>query len=155
MIQIKYPANVKTPVPHSKNQHSPEKRGVTNSVGDLFSDIATLAELQFDLLKEDCAESKRKLILPLILLVSGGLCLLGSFPVLLMALAVLLHETFQFSLALSGAAAFLIGLAFSAIVILFSLLGLKKAMASFESSSLELKRNIGWVKGLKQRNRKI
>lgn len=130
------------------------KRGVADGIGDVVSDITSLAELQFDLFKLDCSESKRRMILPTIVIGVAVLFTVGMVPVFLLLLSSILYEAANFSISASIAISLGIGLVAAMSAFWFGLKGLRKALAYFERSSEELKRNVQWLKNLKQRGRR-
>lgn len=119
---------------------------MTRNMSDLTSDIASLAELQARLFLLDAKESMQRIITPVVLAVIGGSLLLGSLPVLLLAIAAGL-----ILLGLGPAAAlliaFLIGVVLGAIALAIAWHNLRNALVTFQRSREELAQNIRWIKG--------
>jgi TM2 domain-containing membrane protein YozV len=119
---------------------------MTRNMSDLTSDIASLAELQARLILLDAKESMTRITTPLVLAVIGGALLLGSLPVLLLAIAAGLVL-----LGLGSAAAlliaFLIGAVLGAIALAIAWYRLRNALVAFQRSRKELVQNIRWIKG--------
>lgn len=126
---------------------------VARSVGDVASDVTSLAELQFQLFAVDVAESKKHLAVPLVLLITGLVIALAAGVLSLLVLAACLYEFAQLPISASLGIAMLVGMLLSLGFVTVSIMGLKKSLAFFERSRLELKQNVEWMKGLKQRNR--
>ena len=129
------------------------KRGVADSFSDVIGDVATLAELQFDLLKLDCAESRRQIALPITAIVTGLLFAAGLFPALLLLISAAIYEFAELPLTASIGIASAIGLFISGVTVFLGLRGVRKALVTFKRSSEELRRNVEWMKNLKKRNR--
>lgn len=138
-----------------QNTFPESKRGVADSLGDVVGDVATLAELQLNLFKLDCLESRRQLAVPVIAVSAGALLLAGLFPVTLLFCAALIHEFASLSVTASLAIATSVGFIFSVAVLFFGFHSLAKALKFFARSREELKRNIEWLKNLKHRNKRF
>lgn len=128
-------------------------RGVAGSFGDIIGDIASLAELQLALFKVDCAESGRRMLLSAFFMGTALFVFAGMFPIALGIIAAALYEIGEFSLTTSLSIAAATGIV---IVILSTLLGYaisKNALATFDRSITETKRNVAWLKRLKNNGR--
>lgn len=132
------------------NQH----RGVVNSFGDVVGDVTRLAELQFQLFKVDCAACSRRVIRSLVLGTIALLILVGSIPLGLAALAAVLYEFGDFTVAASLGIVFAVGIVLTLVVGVIAIALLKSSTTYFDRSQTELKRNVEWLKGLKHRDRK-
>jgi uncharacterized membrane protein YqjE len=126
---------------------------VVDSFGDVASDVTSLAELQFQLLAVDIAESKKQLTIPLVLLLGGLVILFGAGAVSLLTVAACLHEFAELSISASLGIVALGGIVISSCVLAVALLGLRKSVTCFERSRSEWKENVEWLKQLKNRNR--
>lgn len=135
----------------SATSQNGKQGGVTRSFGDVVSDVTTLAELQWQLLKVDCADTAKRVKLPVVLLVVGGLLVAGCCPVLWLLIAAACYEYGQLSLTVSLAIGSGAGLVISLILLFIAKSQLGTAVASFERSNMELKRNVEWLKNLKRR----
>ena len=71
-------------------------------MGELTHDLASLAELQFELFRNDCREGIKRLLIPAALLLLAGIVAAGTIPVALIVLAEILAQV----VGLSRAAAF-------------------------------------------------
>ncbi len=71
-------------------------------MGELTHDIVSLAELQFELFRNDCRTGLKGLLVPVALLLLAGIVAAGTVPVALILLAELLAQ----AAGLSRAAAF-------------------------------------------------
>ena len=76
--------------------------GVAKDMGELTHDIVSLAELQFELFRNDCREGMKGLLIPATLLLFAGIVAAGTVPVALICVAELLAQ----AAGLSRAAAF-------------------------------------------------
>jgi uncharacterized membrane protein YqjE len=132
------------------NANGKVKRSLVGGVGEIIGDFVTLAELQFQLLVVDSRESARKLVLPAIVATIGLLLLAGCFPVLLMFIGIMLYDLAGLSASLSAGIALLIGFVLAVTLTWLGLAGLKKAFNYFERSVSELKKNVEWLKQLKE-----
>ena len=76
--------------------------GVAKDMGELTHDIVSLAELQFELFRNDCRKGLKGLLVPVALLLLAGIVAAGTVPVALIFLAEFLAQ----AAGLSRAAAF-------------------------------------------------
>jgi hypothetical protein len=119
---------------------------MTRNMSDLTSDIASLAELQTRLFLLDVKESMTRIATPIVLAVIGGALLLGSLPVLLLAIAASLI-LLGIGLATALFIAFLIGTVLGTIALAIARSRLRNAFVAFQRSREELAQNIRWIKG--------
>jgi hypothetical protein len=119
---------------------------MTRNMSDLTSDIASLAELQTRLFLLDVKESVTRIATPIVLAVIGGALLLGSLPVLLLAIAASLI-LLGIGLATALFIAFLIGTVLGTIALAIARSRLRNAFVAFQRSREELAQNIRWIKG--------
>ena len=115
-------------------------------MGELTHDIVSLAELQFELLRIDCREGIRRILIPVALLLFAGIVTLGTVPIALILVAEILVQT----AGLSRAAAFSIAAMSGFIVVVaIGVVGwsyLRGVARVFERSREELTRNMTWIK---------
>lgn len=116
------------------------------NLGQLGSDVMTLAELQVELLQVDMREWLRACTIPLILLASGVLLGLASFPVLLLSLAYGLGHVTEWSLAVRLLVASGAGLLVAGACALVAVQLLRRDVKILSRSSAELRRNVRWLK---------
>jgi hypothetical protein len=80
------------------NESTPaQPNGVAKDVGELTSDVMSLAQLQLELFTTDCRTGMRGLLTPVVLLLGAGLAALGTVPVVLLLLAETLVRVAGFS----------------------------------------------------------
>jgi hypothetical protein len=120
--------------------------GVTKGMGELTRDIVSLAELQFELLRIDCREGLKRMLIPGALLLFAGIVAVGTVPIVLTLVAELLMQ----AAGLSRAAAFSIAVLSGFIVALaMGVVGwscLRGVVRVFERSREELTRNMVLIK---------
>ena len=127
------------------------KPSVVQGVGAIVSDVTSLAELQFDLFKTDCKESKQKLILASAVLGVAALVVVGAVPVILLTIAAAFYEFTELNMTWSLLISIGIGLLFGALMALIGKMAITRAVGYFERTTTELKRNVDWLKTMKQR----
>ena len=120
--------------------------GVAKDMGELTSDVMSLAQLQLELFTTDCRTGMKGLLTPVVLLLGAGLAAFGTVPVVLLLIAeVLVHVAGLSPLAALSTAA-LTGL-FAAIVL--GIVGWSQVRGIgrvFQRSREELIRNLNWIK---------
>jgi hypothetical protein len=126
---------------------------VAASVADMTRDAIELGELQAQLFGYDIKRSGERARSSLILSVVGVCLLLSAFPVLLMALAVLLNTLIEWPPAAGYAVAGVVGLLASGAVLALAYSQFKQGILTFERSREELSRNIAWLKTQLSRTR--
>lgn len=126
---------------------------MTRSVSDLAADIATLGELQVRLFLLDAKESAKRLVVPVAMVLAGGALLLGTVPVLLLAITALLVLT-GLGVTASLFISFLLGAVLGTIPLAIAWSFLRSSLISFQRSREELAQNVRWIKdALKQNGR--
>jgi hypothetical protein len=128
--------------------------GVLTNLGEVTSDIATLAELQAKLTLIDAKEAVGRATLPTVILGVSAAVLVATVPVLLIGLAFVLAAALQIS---QGAALLITGAVVGAVAGVVAFLSLREFLHSFESfrrSRDELTRNIAWIKTVLTQNTK-
>lgn len=138
---------------NSNSDESPSAT-MTGSLSDLVGDITALAELQFELFQVDTAEATRTATKSIIGLVAAILIFAGSVPVLILTLAALLYELVHWSMSLSLMISVLTGLVAAGLLAWMSSAKISDALAAFDRSRTELRKNVTWLKNLK-RNREL
>jgi MFS superfamily sulfate permease-like transporter len=130
-----------------KNRTTPAPpNGVAQGMGDLTHDIVSLAELQFELVRNDYRAGIKGLLVPVVLLLGTGIVALGTVPVALLLMAEILIQV----AGLSRASAFSISAAsgFMTAVVL-GVVGwsqLRGIGRVFQRSREEWIRNLNWIK---------
>ena len=119
---------------------------VAGNFAELAHDVIELSELQSQLLMLDLKKSSQRMRTCLILGITGICLLLGTIPVVLLALAQLLAEQLGWSQAAGLAVAALVGLGLAAIVVGAAWAIFRSGLISLERSRNELNRNIAWIK---------
>ena len=121
--------------------------GVAKDMGELTHDIVSLAELQFELFRNDCRKGLRGLLITVALLLFAGIVAVGTVPVAaLMVIAELLSKAAGLSRATAFAIAALGG---SIAAVALGVVGWSKIRGvahAFEHSREELTRNMTWIK---------
>ncbi|MCA9144494.1 MAG: phage holin family protein [Planctomycetaceae bacterium] len=120
-------------------------RTVARSIGGFVYDLLTLSELQAELLKTDTHDCLKRLIAPVVALLSALVLLLGCVPIALTALALGLVEaglSYWLGFLLSAA----IGLAGGSAIGFTGWKLLTRTPVVFERSKVEFSSNFAWVK---------
>ncbi|AGA25401.1 phage holin family protein [Singulisphaera acidiphila] len=130
------------------------KNGSTNgsaenmvgSIAGFGNDVATLAELQLKLAALDFKETAGRALIPLALVVVGLVVILGSVPVAIGGVSLLIAQVLGISLgwALLLTAITILGLAALVVVIAGRKLG--ASLEGFQRSRDELIRNVSWIR---------
>lgn len=129
------------------NQHNGSKseRSAVAQVGGLMRRILDLTELQGELFKIDAREGGKALAIPATLIAVGVVFGFGGIVSLLLGLAEGLQQ-----IGFSGAASFLAA-GVAGLILAAGAIGsgwhlLRKAVAAFDRSKTELRRNIAWFR---------
>jgi hypothetical protein len=120
--------------------------GVAKDMGELTHDIVSLAELQFELFRNDCREGLKGLLIPLALLLLAGIAAAGTVPVALILIAEFLSQTAGLSRAAAFAIAALGGFVVAAALGIAGWSQIRGAGSVFQRSREELTRNMNWIK---------
>lgn len=123
-----------------------DKPNVADSLGGLTHDVIELAELQAQLFALDVKESTQSTRTALVLAIVGVCVLLGSIPVVLIALAELLVQQLNWSAAVSYGVATLVGIVISVVLLLTAWARFRSGIVTMKRSREELSRNVTWVK---------
>ncbi len=120
--------------------------GVAKDVGELTHDIASLAELQFELFRNDCRNGMKRLLLPVVLLLLAGIVAAATVPVALIVVAELLTQAAGLSRAAAFSIAALGGFIAAAALGVAGWSHIRGIGRVFERSREELTRNMSWIK---------
>jgi hypothetical protein len=137
---------------NSRSSYNQPPRGelppqaVARSAVAFFHDVASLAELQEQLLIVDAKEGVQKLVVPAVLLGVGLGFALGSVPIFLAAFAATLVATTSLSWAASLWIALALGVVLTLILSIPAAVSLKGSMNMFDRSYAEWRRNMEWLK---------
>jgi hypothetical protein len=123
-----------------------EEPNVATSFSGLAHDVIELGELQTQLFVHDVKGTVQKTRTSVLLGVVGTCVLLGSVPVVLIALAELLVEQFGWTRSAGFAVAAMVGIAASAGILAAAWNRLSTGLNSMQRSRDELSRNIAWIK---------
>jgi hypothetical protein len=120
-------------------------------MGELTHDIVSLAELQFELFRNDCREGLNGLLVPVVLLLLAGIVAAGTVPVALILLAELLAQAVGLSRAAAFSVAALGGFIAAATLGVVGWSRIRGAGRVFQRSRQELTRNMTWIKQVLKR----
>ena len=139
----------------SEQNGSPERasKGMARDVGEFAHDVLTLAELQGQLFVADVQECGRRVLVPGLVLLCGVALALASFPIALVALALLVIQVFATSYAAAFLIAAAVGASLSALVCVIAWLQVRKRVTVLARSQQELVRNLRWIKKVLERSR--
>ena len=125
--------------------------GVAKDMGELTHDIVSLAELQFELFRNDCREGIKGLLMPVALLLFAGIVAAGTIPVALIFLAEVLAQVAGLSRAAAFSVAALGGAVVAAAMGTVGWSRIRGAADVFARSGEELTRNMTWIKHVLKR----
>lgn len=131
---------------NNESQTSFPPNDVVRNVSDLAHDIVELSELQAALLKVDLGEWSRQLIVPLIFVCGSVIAVLGSFPLLLAALAFAFVDFAGWSLAVAFLTSGLIALVLGGAGVAMGWWKLRHSITVFRRSQEEFNHNVRWLK---------
>jgi hypothetical protein len=120
--------------------------GVAKDMGELTCDIVSLAELQFELFRNDCRQGLKGMLLPVALLLLAGIVAAGTVPVALIVVAELLVQAAGLSRAASFSIAALGGFGVAVAMGVAGWSRIRGAGRVFKRSREELARNLNWIK---------
>jgi hypothetical protein len=120
--------------------------GIGKDMGELTHDIVSLAELQFELLRDDCREGMKGLKIPAALLLAAGVVAFGTVPVALLLAAELLVQHAGLSRASALSLAALSGFILAVALGVAGWLRVRGIGRVLERSREELARNVSWIK---------
>ena len=122
---------------------APPKRG---AISKFFSDLVTLGELQWEMVQAEASKDVRQLVLPLVGIVAAVCLSLATLPVLLLAVAWYIHDTWQWNLPLSLAVTAGSALLLSGLILVAFKLRLSQLPPFFAQSRGEWSKNCAWAK---------
>jgi hypothetical protein len=125
---------------------SPPQNGVAQGMGDLTHDIVSLAELQFELFRNDYRGGMKGLLVPVVLLLVAGIVALGTAPIALLLLAEILIEVNGLSRVSALSIAALSGFIVAAALGVVGWSQLRGVGRVFQRSREEWNRNLNWIK---------
>ncbi len=125
--------------------------GVAKDMGELKRDIVSLAELQFELFKNDCRKGLRGLLIPVALLLLAGIVAAGSVPVALIFIGEILAQAAGLSRAAAFSIAALGGFIAAAALGVAGWSHIRGVGRVFERSREELTCNMTWIKQVVKR----
>jgi hypothetical protein len=129
------------------NESTPaQPNGVAKDVGELTSDVMSLAQLQLELFTTDCRTGMRGLLTPVVLLLGAGLAALGTVPVVLLLLAETLVRVAGFSQLAALSTAALSGVFVAIVLGIVGWSQVRGVGRVFQRSREELIRNLNWIK---------
>ena len=120
--------------------------GVAQGMGDLTHDIVSLAELQFELLRNDCREGTKAMVVPVVLLLVAGIVALGTVPTVLLLTAEILIQVAGLSRASALSIAALSGFLVAVALGVVGWSRLRGVGRVFQRSREEWIRNLNWIK---------
>jgi uncharacterized membrane protein YqjE len=120
--------------------------GVVESIAEFSNDVASLAELQLKLATQDFKEATARALLPLSLFGVGLVVLLGSVPVAIGGIALLVAQLFSISIGWALFLTALVMMILNGALVVFAGRRLMASLASFRRSREELIRNINWIR---------
>lgn len=119
---------------------------VATSFAELAHDVIELGELQGQLFALDVKSTVKKTSSSVLMSIIGLVVLLGTVPVILLALGYLVAELLDWPVSAGLGIAAVIGIAISAGILLLGWNRLRAGLNSMQRSSEELRRNIAWIK---------
>lgn len=126
---------------------------LARDVGEFVHDVFTLAELQAELFVADMQECGQRILVPGLVLLWGVALGLACFPIALAALALLLIQVFETSLAAGFLMAVLVGAVVSTLLCVVGWFQFRARLAVLRRSQQELVRNLRWIKKVLVRSR--
>jgi hypothetical protein len=130
--------------PNGATQSPP--KAVARGVSDVVHDFRSLMELQAQLLRLDVRESLLRMMLTCVLLLAAAIAAVGCFPLVLVALAMLLANSAGLTPAMSFFIAFLVGLITSGTLALAAWAYFRKGICVFKRSREEWMHTVDWIK---------
>jgi hypothetical protein len=130
-----------------RNESTPAlPSGVAKDMGELTSDVMSLAQLQLELFTTDCRTGMKGLLTPVVLLLGAGLAAFGTVPVVLLLLAEVLVRVAGLSQLAALSTAALSGLVAALVLAIAGWSQVRGVGRVFQRSREELIRNLNWIK---------
>ena len=120
--------------------------GVAKDMGELTSDVMSLAQLQLELFTTDCRTGMKGLLTPVVLLLGAGLAAFGTVPVVLLLIAEVLVRVAGLSQLAALSTAVLSGLFVAIVLGIVGWSQVRGVGRVFQRSREELIRNLNWIK---------
>ncbi len=130
---------------HNESTPAPPN-GVAKDMGELTSDVMSLAKLQWELFTTDCRTGMKSLLTPVVLLLAAGLVAFGTVPVVLLVMAETLVRVAGFSWLAALSTAALSGLLMTIVLGIVGWSQVRGVGRVFQRSREELIRNLNWIK---------
>jgi hypothetical protein len=115
-------------------------------MGDLTHDMVSLAELQFELVRNDYRAGMKGLLTPVVLLLGAGIVALGTAPIALLLMAEILIQIAGLSRTSAFSIAAASGLTTAVALGLVGWSQLRGVGRVFQRSREEWIRNLNWIK---------
>lgn len=130
-----------------RNESDPAPaNAVAQSMGDLTRDIVSLAELQFELFRNDYRAGMKGLLVPVVLLLVAGIVALGTVPIALLLTAEILIQVAGLSRASALSIAALSGFIGAVALGVVGWSQIRGVGRIFQRSHEEWTRNLNWIK---------
>ena len=120
--------------------------GVAKDMGELTHDMMSLAELQFELVRNDYRAGMKGLLVPIVLLLVAGIVALGTAPIALLLMAEILIQVAGLSRVSALSIAALGGLIVAVVLGVVGWSQLRGVGRVFQRSREEWIRNLNWIK---------
>jgi uncharacterized membrane protein YqjE len=120
--------------------------GMVGSIAEFGNDVVSLAELQLKLAAQDFKEVSAKALLPLSLVAVGLVLLLGSVPVAIGGLALLVAQVLSISIGWALVLTAVVLMILTGALVVFAGRRLVASFVGFRRSREELIRNINWIR---------
>ena len=115
-------------------------------MGGLTHDIVSLAELQYELFRNDCRAGLKGLLIPVVLLLAAGIVAFGTVPIALILVAEFLVQAAGLSRAAAFSIAAMSGFIAATVIGVVGWLHIRGVGRVFQRSRDELTRNLTWIK---------
>lgn len=143
-----------TQINHSNKESSFELSGsLGNDVGEVAHDLLQLTELQSQLFLTEIREFGQRSILPSMFLITGVMLGAACFPIALIALAFVLVQLTNLSMAASFLIVLAVGLFGSVVLSIVGWLQMRKRISFLPRSQEEFALNYQWIKSVFFSNR--
>jgi len=120
--------------------------GASQGMGALTHDMMSLAELQFELFRNDCHAGMKGLLIPVGLLLVAGIVGLGTVPIALLLMTEILIQVAGQSRAWAMSIAALTGFIVAVALAVAGWSQLRGVGRIFQRSREEWARNLNWIK---------
>lgn len=124
----------------------PAARKLRHGIGGLLADAIELVELQVSLVKLNAHQAGTRAIWPLAFLSAGAVLALASLPILLIAVAYLLHDLANLPEWAAFGITFLVCVLLGGLAAYVAVRQLASLAHTFDDSGAELSKNLTWLK---------